>query len=252
MRSKFKNLVVSGCSFTTNEHVPDGSNWNWPNILAQDTGMKIHNLATAGSGNDHISKSIILYLERHQELTPDNTLVLAMWSGVGRIDWIIDKNSVRDQEPSGFSYDQYTKLKQGGNWWNMWKTSLLDETLINYSKFQDNHSFALHTWLAMENLSNYLEVNGFTHFFTSFLNYKDNLIKGDALVVPFFNILQELNLSIDTHKWFQLKNSEYFGDWCRDRQLLSDDNFHPGLDGPQRWPREILIPKLKIMGILYD
>jgi len=252
MKSKFKHLVVSGCSFTTNEHVPDGSDWNWANILAQDTGMTIHNLATAAAGNDHISKSIILYLEKNK-LDISDTLVLAMWSGVGRIDWIVDCALANNIESSNFEYyyDDYNKLHRGGNWWNVTSKNLLSNALINYSKFQDNHSFALHTWLAMQNLSNYLTVNNFTYFFTSFINY-NTLVKGDALVVPFFDVLQQLKLSIDNSHWLNLKNNEYFGDWCRENNLIAQDNFHPGLDGPQRWPREILMPLLKDMGILYE
>ena len=88
MKSQFQHLVVSGCSFTTNEHVPDKSDWNWPNILAKDTGMTIHNLATAAAGNNHIARSIIVYLEKNK-LPIDKTLVIAMWSGVGRIDFTV-------------------------------------------------------------------------------------------------------------------------------------------------------------------
>ena len=89
INSRYKHLVVSGCSFTyepMNEWYP----FAWPSLLAEFTGMTIDNLAIPGAGNDHISKSLILFLEK-KNYNPKDTLVLVMWSGITRIDWICDK-----------------------------------------------------------------------------------------------------------------------------------------------------------------
>ena len=248
MKSRFKHLVVSGCSFTTNEHVPDGSDWNWANILCKDTGMTIHNLATAGAGNDHISRSIILYLEQNK-LPVEETLVMAMWSGVGRIDWITAPD-IMEQGKWMYYYTPQCQLTQGGNWWNIKHSSLIFQAVKNYAKFQNNYTFALQSWLAMKSLSTYLDCYGYKYFYTSFVNYKNNQIKGDALTIPFDDSLNEIGLQCDYFHWLPLAAEDYFGDWCRERKLLVSDNFHPGLDGPQRWPREVLIPLLLELGIL--
>lgn len=248
MKSLYKHLVVSGCSFTTNEHVPDKSDWNWPNILARDTGMQIHNLATAGAGNSHIANSIIFYLTQHPELTPENTLVMAMWSGVGRIDLLVGTD-LEWSAPNAFYYPKVHSIV-GGHWWNLKTPSLGERVIQSYSQLQEDHSFAATSWLEMKKLETYLTANEFTHRFTSFVNYNQNVIIGDALVVPYLQCLQELGLEINRANWLPLKDSDHYGDWCRERNLLVSDGFHPGADGPQRWPREVLVPLLAEQGIL--
>ena len=248
MKSRFQHLVVSGCSFTTNEHVPDKSDWNWPNILAKDTGMTIHNLATAGAGNSHISRSIIVYLEKNK-LPIDKTLVIAMWSGVGRIDFTV---SNLEKSNSTWQYTPQCVLHQGGHWWNIRRPSMLDKVLIDFSKYQDDYTLALETWLAMTNLETYLKCKNFKYFLTSFVNYSARRITCDAMHVDLDKTLASMELQIDYSNWLKLDPSDYYGDWCKQRGLILSDDFHPGFDGPQRWPREVLMPILKDLDILYD
>ena len=207
MKSRFSNLVVSGCSFTTNEHVPDGSNWNWANILAKDTGMDIHNLATAGAGNTHIANSIILYLAQHPELTPENTLVMAMWSGAGRIDLLTSTEfKPLNKVAAACVYNSKVACLPGGNWWNVRIPSLEANTVKNLARMSSSYSFALASWLEIQKLENFLKCKEFTYRFTSFLNYDINLIKGDALAVPFEKCLQTLGLSLDKTHWLPLED----------------------------------------------
>lgn len=77
-----KQLVVSGCSFTANNHATSCA---WANFLADACGADCVNLARDGAGNEHIARSVILYLEQHRP-DPAHTLVLVMWSGVDRLD----------------------------------------------------------------------------------------------------------------------------------------------------------------------
>lgn len=254
MKSRFKHLVVSGCSFTSNLPAPGNEPYQWPNLIANWTGMDIHNLAIPGAGNGHISKSIILYLEKNK-LSPKDTLVLVMWSGAGRIDWITDASlsNFKTQYPFSYAYDEYNELALGGHWWNTVNPTHLMKTMQEYSKYQSDHSFALRTWLAMENLSNYLTVNNFAYYYTSFVNYKTNHIKGDALLVTFFDELKKLNLTLDTEHWLDLADDDYYGDWARKNKMLNPvDDFHPSGDSVEIWPREVLMPLLKNMGILYE
>ena len=253
MKSRFKHLVVSGCSFT-HEPVNDWNPFSWANTFGAQTDMEVHNLAIPGAGNDHISKSIILYLEKNK-FDPANTLVLAMWSGVGRIDWITDKSLSHfgNEYPFTYNYDDNNEIALGGNWWNQRKPSQLIQTFIDYSKYQSDSTFALHSWLAMKNLSNYLTVNTFEYYFTSFVNYNNNNIKGDALVVNFFKELEKINLSIDQSHWLKLADKDYYGDWAKEHDFLDNDDFHPKYpQATEGWVNEILIPLMKNEGILYD
>ena len=252
MKSQYNHLVVSGCSFTTNEHVPDKSDWNWPNILAQDTGMTIHNLATAGAGNRHIAQSIMVYLEKNQ-LPLDQTMVMAMWSGVGRIDFTVSAElSPRNRYPWNYFYTPQCRLHQGGHWWNIKSPSVIDKVLIDFSKHQDDYTMALDTWMAMTALESYLKCQQVKYFFTSFFHFSTNRMYFDAVHVDFDQTLAAMGLKVDYSNWLNLAADEYYGDWCKQRELVVEDGFHPGHDGPQRWPREVLMPLLANLNILYE
>lgn len=251
VNSRYKHLVVSGCSFTSNAPCPNNGPWNWPNHLAEYAGMTVHNLAIPGAGNDHIARSIILYLE-HTQLPPEETLVLVMWSGVGRIDWITDKklSQFGQQYQFDYYYDEYNELSLGGNWWNADNPTHLTKTIIEYSKYQSDQSLTLATWLNMENCANYLKVHNYDYYYTSFVNYKFNNIKGDALLVPFFGALEQIGLKLDQSHWLDLADTDYWGDWARKNDLIDpNDDFHPAGNSVERWPKEVLIPlfiKMKI------
>ena len=77
-RTRFRHLVTSGCSFTSNRTSTDNAPYAWPDMLADWCGLKIHNLAVPGAGNDHVAHSLILYLEK-ANLDPAETLVLPMY-----------------------------------------------------------------------------------------------------------------------------------------------------------------------------
>ena len=250
MKSRFENLVVSGCSFTTDEHVPTKGPWNWASTMCADTGMTIHNLASAGTGNTHIANSVILYLSQHPELTPANTLVMAMWSGVGRIDFLMSTEYRSKRYADACYYNQYVVSVLGGHWWNPRQKGMEIDLIRAFSRTQSNHSFAVTSWLEMQKLGDFLTARNFVHRFTSFVNYGHNLIKGDALVVPFEQCLHDQGLTLDRTNWLPLSPEDHFGDWCRIRGLLTEDGFHPGADAPQRWPREVVMPVLQQQGIL--
>jgi hypothetical protein len=252
MKSKFKHLVTSGCSFT---HQPEQTSrpFSWANLLADYTGMQIHNLAIPGAGNDHISQSIILYLKKNK-IDPKETLVLPMWSGISRIDWITDSASSQfaKEYPFSYHYDNYNELVLGGAWWNVKKPSPIIKTLVEYSKYQSGHSLALRSWLAMENLSNYLIVNNYTYYYTSFINYK-RTGTGAELLVNFDDELSDLNILLDKESWLPLYDNEYYGDWSRHHRLLDSDNFHPKFpEANEGWVQTILMPHLLRKDALHE
>lgn len=250
--ARYKNLVVSGCSFTYNQKV--GGPFAWPNILASWYDLTLHNLSVPGAGNTHISNSVQFYLEQHQELTTDNTLVLVMWSGPGRIDWMTDKTLSRfsDIYPATHEYVPGCELVCGGHWWNITKPDHLRGTLIEYSKYQSECSLAAHTWMAMNSLSNYLTVKNFEYYYTSFLDLSKPVMH-DMQKSDLFTELAQLKLNFDFSRWISNERDEYLGDFVRKRKLLDDDKFHPSMLGNEAWLTEVLIPKLQnkqLLGVL--
>lgn len=252
MKSKFKHLVVSGCSFTHQPATAPGP-FSWANLLAAWTGMQIHNLAIPGAGNDHVSRSIVLYLEKNR-LAPNETLVLPMWSGINRIDWLTDSSASQfaKEYPFNYQYDDYNELVLGGAWWNAKRPTVLMKSLLEYSKYQSEHSLALHSWLAMESLSNYLKVNKYTYCYTSFINYS-RTGTGAELLVNFDEELAKLNISLDKESWLPLANNEYYGDWSRHHNFLDFDNFHPKFpEANEGWTQTILMPHLLRKELLHE
>jgi hypothetical protein len=234
--SKYKTLLVSGCSFTHNN---SEDHFSWANDLAVWTGMDIVNLAIPGAGNTHIANSIILHIEREQ-LDPKDSLVLVMWSGIARIDWIADRelSNFKDTYPFTYNYDQHNELIVGGSWWHREnnKTHII-KTLIEYSKYQTTHSLALDSWLSMTSLINYLNAKGFEHYHTSIL---DHGFDKEEMWVDYNKELAELKLSLDRTNWI----SPCIGNYCKDLNMLQDDNFHPTMQGHEKWTREVLMPYL--------
>lgn len=255
LKSKYKNLVVSGCSFTSNWPSKPNEPWNWPNMLADWTGMTIHNLGIPGAGNSHISKSLRIFLTKTQ-LDPEDTLVIAMWSGIGRIDFITDPKSslFEDNYPFPYYYDKSAELSLGGNWWTIGSNATpVQKLIIDYSKFQNDETFAISSWLEMTALTDFLNRAKYKHYFTSFCNYKlVDEIKGDACIVDYYQQLKKLNLSLDQDNWLKLNEIDYYGNWARRQNLIDpSDDFHPFYNASERWPREILIPNLIEEGVLY-
>lgn len=87
---KKKILLVSGCSWTTNNfksihHNKPFDFTKWPSILADKLNMECCNLAKSGAGNEYILNSLI---EKIEILKPENIgLVIAAWSGGAREDY---------------------------------------------------------------------------------------------------------------------------------------------------------------------
>jgi len=86
-----KILLVSGCSFTTDDfnslfHPEEDMSWDkWPKILAKMLNMDYVNLAKSGAGNEFISNTIIDEIE-----TMDKSkigLVIPAWSQCRRRDY---------------------------------------------------------------------------------------------------------------------------------------------------------------------
>lgn len=213
----------------------------WANCLAVWAGMDINNLAVCGAGNQHIANSIILHLEKNKP-DPTTTLVLAMWSGTARVDWITDKKMRKDNRDWRYQYhydkhnDLTTSMQTGD--------TRLKTAFEQYRVYQSKSSETLNTWLAITSLSNYLEQHGYTYYYTSyqdiFSSKRDN----------FSTMLDSIDLTLDMSHWLTTEHQEFLGEFAESRQLVGADNWHPTPVGHERWVNEILESKLTNKGIL--
>ena len=105
----------------------------------------------------------------------------------------------------------------------------------------------------MTALNDFLSARNYKNFQTSFVNYSIlEELKGDACVIDYWKILQELNLTLDKSNWINLQDTDFYGNWARKNNLIDPvDKFHPVNAAPEKWPKEILIPYLLKENILY-
>lgn len=241
-QSKFTDLIVSGCSFTHNNHE---SHCTWGNTLAYWANMNITNLAVPGAGNAHIKNSIILHLEKHKPPT-DSTLVIVIWSGPERIDWITDKHSSNfsNQHPFSYQYTDTNELVLSGSWWAKKIKTHLNKTLVDYSKYQSNSSLALQSWIYMQDLENYLKAHNYQYYFTSWFGYNGPVDQTNRWIDYDYE-LQKLGLERNQTHWLINQPENCLGNWSLVHpEFLWDDNFHVTWQGHEAWLTEILIPEL--------
>lgn len=242
MKSKYKHLVVSGCSFTANNHE---SSCCWANILADRTGMSIVNLAVDAAGNSHVANSLVLYLERNKP-DPTTTLVLPMWTSVLRTDFITDCNihNIVPEPVRRFSYDDFNQLYsicevEEKNYYGLWAKT--------YKQTQSTKSLSLQSWLEINKLTNYLQKKNYNF---KYLTYR-NILYGTGLSkVKFLNELKTLDLYIDLSNWLLTDNKDPLGEFAVYHNLLCSDQRHPSLQGHENWVEQKLIPVLLQENIL--
>ena len=235
--TKFKKIVVSGCSYTHNNcespHV-------WANLLATWLGIEIVNLATPGAGNDHIANSIILYLDQNTP-DPDTTLVMAMWSSVDRSDFLAstDKHSVK----LGFNYNQYSSHYRVGGSWPEGKAA------EEFKMLQSVETLAMKSWLDFTNLTNYLVQNDYTYRYLTFVD----ILNGTSIMsdIKFLSIIKNLNIKLNNKNWLLTKDKDTLGQFCIYMDMMLED-CHPTREGQELWTDTVLIPALIKENICYE
>jgi hypothetical protein len=237
----FKNLVVSGCSFSTvtNNQVES----SWPQYLQTRLGIEnLYPLARFAAGNRQISTSLVWFLENHQ-LDPRDTLIVVMFSGNDRSDEIVDANCLArpDHPIAHYCYTPNVVCATTGGvveGFGNTKAQYAFRKTINAMK--SNESRAVENYLHIVNLHNYLQNNSYqTTVFTKFV---DTACPNRSLDFDIGSYLPDtladrLNLIMDT----ELGNLYA---WCLKHDLLEQDDFHPAPDGHLSWVDHVLVPYL--------
>jgi len=231
-----KNLIVSGCSFTHNNS--RSTSVAWPYYLRDLGGFEnILDTSLPGAGNFHISNSLIWALES-ESTHLNQSLVIVMWSGSDRDDWITPGSNINREYPWEFKYsDNVSSAITGGT-----SAESRGNTIIQHKDFfavQTLESRAIKNYLIITNTWHYLQNKGFRFVFLNFLN--PNLpsrtehfdIKKYLPKKPCDNLDHMIEPIIDPYTW-ALKND-----------LLCTDDFHPSPDGHLSWTKYVLLPHLK-------
>jgi hypothetical protein len=233
-----KNLIVSGCSFTYNNH--ESSAVTWPYYL-RDIGSftNVYDCSLPGAGNQHIANSLLWALEIDNP-DPSDSLVVVMWSGVDRDDYICPIN--KSTYPFQFRYSQNTMsgiaggmdLESGGN---------TDKILKQLALTKDKESRSIENYLYFTSTYHGLKNLGYKFVFLNFLDSKLPSMTQHFDIKPYLplrarqKIDQMMAPIIDPYE-YAVKND-----------LLWSDDFHPSPDGHLNWTKHVLVPYLKTLSI---
>ena len=230
-----KNLIVSGCSFTYNNH--ESAATTWPYYL-KDIGGFDHVLdcSMPGAGNYHISNSLIWGLENDRP-DPKNSLVIVMWSGNDRNDFICPVSQDNGSYPFRFNYSENTISGiTGGSYRD--DQGNTNDLFRQFSLLKTSESRAIENYLQILNTWHYLKSSGFKFMFLEFLN--SNLPSRTS----HFDIKQYLPVNISKKLHSMMENITDPYTWALKNNLLTDDDFHPSPDGHLSWTQNVLFPYL--------
>jgi hypothetical protein len=235
----YENLIVSGCSFSYNQS--DNHLISWPYYLRDLGGFScVLDCALPGAGNQHIANSLQWALEIEKP-DPAKSLVIVMWSGNDRDDYICPKSNIDTTYNFQFNYNNNVMSGITGGGLNSSGNTI--NGLKQWAKTKSLESKAI---------ENYLHISGLWHFLKNsnykfvFLNFLNNNLPSRSLHFDIGNYLppgiqKNLNLMIeritDPYEW-ALKNN-----------FLSEDDFHPNINGYLTWTRSVLLPHLKTLSI---
>ncbi|MBL96339.1 MAG: hypothetical protein CMF52_00820 [Legionellales bacterium] len=230
---KIKNLLASGCSFThdgiggvppTNDSaggssfkqyddIQPASCASWASFLS--TFLEVEsfiNFAAPSHGNVLICETIISALEKYN-YKQDDTLIIFNISSMDRFDLKIDWENSENNTNIYWTSEllDYTFAKTRGPLWKKKFASMeLEEiTSLNIS--------------ALEKLLKYLKDKNYMFLFTVMQDYSDNLI-----IQQYKDNLVTLNPGIGMHEF------------CKEKNLLIDDNFHPSTQGHKQIAEQVL------------
>jgi hypothetical protein len=234
----YYNLIVSGCSFTNNfnkAHVH-----TWPYYLRDLGGFKrVWDGSCPSAGNNHINRSIVTGIEL-EEFDPADTLVVVMWSGYDRDDYLVSTKVVDSSYPYHYNYTNDVSLGTTGG---LLGGGNLIVNIENVKKIKNLPSRALENYILMQSLAGYLNSRGFRYVFTEFstpgrmkdTNFDPLNYLPQKLQQPFVDLVRNLSPNLGDWAWPELEHY---------KQNKGGDGHHPDAEQHLTWTRSVLLPYL--------
>ena len=224
-----KNLLVSGCSFTSNVEIDSID--SWPYYLRDLGGFEmVYDCSWAGCGNYHIHNSIIHAIETETDLRSDNTVVVVMWSGYDRDDFVIDPGCAGINK----SLFLFNETAGSGYTGGLSGTGNMLLNVENVKKIKSLYSRSLENYLMIQGLAKYLQALHFPSVFCEFSTggtTKDNNFDPVLYLEP---VLQDRFVGLVRQVTPNL------GSWAK--QNTKTDGYHPTADQHLSWTRSVLLP----------
>ena len=208
-------LFSNGCSFLT-PRPKDGVDTFTTKILAEEYKMSLCNFAMGGRGNDRISFTTKVWLERHKR---DKYFAVIGWSSQNRNDYVTNDNHKKGRLPQ-------TDLS-----WRTWKT------LDNVSFIRSKQGYDIEHNLTMRFLDNVFDLqNYFERKRIPYVMY--NALPNDFFFTKAIGDFKVIRDSINMDRFFNPKTSHY--EYILDKGLISSPRDpHPSAEGHKQWAEQL-------------
>lgn len=233
----YKNLVVSGCSFTYNNSETGAV--TWPYYLRDLAGIdQVYDCSLPGAGNYHICHSTTWALETNN-FDPNDTLVIVMWSSHNRDDAIISADSLNNF-PMTFSYNDLVVSGISGGNHPASKGNAKISAIKDMDQIKSVGSRTVENYLYVSMLYHYMRQKQYKFLF---LDYLDRSIPNRGYD---FEICDGLDNNLKSKYREMIEyNIENLYRFAIKNNLLDADDFHPSPNGHLMWIRKHLLPFLK-------
>lgn len=240
------NILISGCSFT---HWPEepGSDKNicWPTYLREHRPQyNITNLAEPGAGNLYIANSVVKAIIDNPS---KYDLILIMWSGVTRIDFLTDLTN--DAWRNLFeAYGFYRRVEGFGDRLGyVFSGGQIGPWIQNPATrdmFREMYKVSNHISLAHSNLieivktQEFLKQKNIPFKFMSYVNYwndQNNVSPNGDFGVIGKPELRSLIDAIDFSNWIFAGGGDCIYELAKRNNDFHGDRFHPGVSTHREW-----------------
>ncbi len=207
-------LFSNGCSFLTTRP-KDGVDTYTTKILAESYKMAICNYAMGGRGNDRISFTTKVWLERHKR---DPYFAVIGWSSQNRNDYCTNDNHKKGRMPQ-------TDLT-----WRTWKT------LDNVSFIRSKQGYDIEKNMTMSFLDNVFDLqNYFERKKIPYVMYNSLPNDFNQKGIGDFKVIRD---AINMDRFFSPNVSHY--EYILDNNLVSSPNDpHPSAEGHRQWAEKL-------------
>lgn len=220
-------ILVAGCSFCLELE---------PILQEKFPGSRITNLSHAAAGNKFIADSVVAATARE-----NFDLVYVSWSGLSRYDLVVnDISYFSDWMAKGSLYNKNYVFTGGIGSWDHHKHEYADMIFTGIHKFMDQEQLHYLSLLEMIKIQNYLNYLCVPHYYSIIINqFNENLIepalkRTSEVSAREFASNQLLIEKLDFTNWI-LDNGQGEFESCYKNNLLSDDGFHPTVEGYEHW-----------------
>jgi hypothetical protein len=226
-QTKYKNILVSGCSFTWNNS--DSHICSWPYYLRDLAGFdQVYDCSQSGGGTNHIFNSIVNEIETNSAVDPESTLIIVMWSGLTRTDVVAHKDIViKNHTMETYHFDKnfatlslFNKSKG---------VDPIDKMFLEYKRFVNPDAQIYESLIKIIALKSYLQNKKFNFLFTSWMNPTVEL---DRINSPLAQSVMDSISHVPYLYEYAIKNKQI------------EPNGHPTPDAYLGWTRECLLPCL--------